>query len=88
MSQGLLDAGWESEKVGSRLKTHEFIKNLLLTPEEKVTIDGHLIEGTVSTTNIDNKTFISYIEDIQRIGAQYLNVYIPDPNEVSLLNFD
>ena len=34
-----------------------------------------------STTELSTVEFMEYIAEIQRFGAEYLDVYIPDPNE-------
>jgi len=34
-----------------------------------------------STAKMDTKRFIKYYEDIQRWAMEFLNCYIPDPNE-------
>jgi hypothetical protein len=40
---------------------------------------------TESTTKMDTKRFMKYYEDIQRWASEFLNCYIPNPNEYDLL---
>lgn len=45
-------------------------------------IDGKTgLMVTESTAKMDTKRFMQYYGDIQRWAADFLNVYIPDPNE-------
>lgn len=67
-SLALIDAGWEKERFSHPQLVHKFWKAILNTP---------------TTTDLTNKQFIDFIEDIKRICAVYLNYYIPDPNELS-----
>lgn len=65
-SLSLIDAGYERERFTHPELVHKFWKHILNVP---------------SITELNNTEFINYISDIQRICAEYLNTYIPDPNE-------
>ncbi len=41
-----------------------------------------------STAKMDTKRFIQYYEDIQRWSMEFLNCYIPDPNECDVYMAD
>jgi hypothetical protein len=41
-----------------------------------------------STTKMDTKRFIEYYESIQRWAAEFLNCYIPSPNEIDYQDGD
>ena len=41
-----------------------------------------------STTKMDTKRFNQYYSDIQRWAAEFLNCYIPSPNEIDYLDGD
>jgi hypothetical protein len=41
-----------------------------------------------STTKMDTKRFIQYYEDIQRWAAEFLDCYIPNPNEIDYTDED
>ena len=46
-----------------------------------VTNDGDVIQTIGKTSALNNSEFIEYFQKIQQYGAEYLNIYIPDPNE-------
>jgi len=76
---GLWEVGYEC----SPPQTHAYLKHEFL---QVWTLDEtnwcYLCEDG-STKELSNKEFIAYIERIQRWAALYLNVVIPDPNEVT-----
>lgn len=67
-SLALIDAGYERERFSHPHLVHMFWKTLL---------------NVHSTADLTNKQFSEYIEDIQRICAEYLHWYIPDANTTS-----
>jgi hypothetical protein len=42
---------------------------------------------TESTADMDTVRFMKYYEDIQQWAAEFLGVYIPDPNEAPMVDF-
>tara|TARA_B100001059_G_scaffold63820_2_gene59761 strand:- start:215 stop:616 length:402 start_codon:yes stop_codon:yes gene_type:complete len=59
--------------------THELMKGLYLRTKKEV--NGKLYDTVKSTTKINNKQMIIYIEKIKQFAAEELQVYIPDPHE-------
>jgi len=43
---------------------------------------------TESTSKMDTKRFLRYCEDVQRWAAEFLQVYIPDPNQTDYPDAD
>lgn len=81
--QGLIEIG----HVLTKNETHEFLKMRFLKTD-MCDQDGVAIgERVKSTTELSKAEFAAYISSIQQFGSEYLNVYIPDPNQqVSLLS--
>jgi hypothetical protein len=75
---GLYDVGYELRPTG----VHEFLKYLLLDDEiiDEITWTYTTKEG--STKELTTKEFSEFISKIQQWAAEYLNIYIPDPNEI------
>lgn len=73
--QGLKDLGTEmnTEQVHTLMK----FKFLLI---EYVTNDGEVLKSIGSTKDLNKEQFNEYVEQIKQWSAEYLNVYIPDPN--------
>ena len=74
--EGLKDLGTplSIEQVHDLMK----FKFLLI---EYVTSDGEIIKSIGSTKALSKEQFNEYIESIKQWSAEYLNVYIPDPNQ-------
>lgn len=66
--------------------THEFLKSKFSTKQVEI-IDGHYIDMPTSTTKMDTKDFMIYLEKIQQFASQLLDLYIADPNEQTTINF-
>lgn len=78
-------------------ETHEFLKKMFLTVEEKSN-NGYRYERVQSTTELTDKSYREYWKKCQRWAAlptgdeglgpdSGLNLYIPDPNEVDYSTF-
>lgn len=79
---GLIDAGWERDKIGSSEQVHELIKHLFCKKIEVFNEDtGEVLELPATTTQLSTTEMMEYIEDIKKWAAEFLGVYIPDPNE-------
>lgn len=69
-----------SEHTGfDKYETHELMKGLYL--KTKVEMNGKLYDSIKSTTKINNKQMLIYIEKIKQFASETLEVYIPDPHE-------
>jgi len=89
VKQGLLDAGWEREKVNSNDAVHELLKHLFCPQLEVVNEQtGEVMKMPPTTTALTTTNMMEYFEDITRWAAEFLNITIPEPNEVMTLNFD
>ena len=75
--QGLIELGHDVNKQ----ETHEFIK-ANFNYEEIVNKDtGELFRMTKSTARLNKNDFGVMIEKLKVFASEYLNVYIPEPNE-------
>jgi len=69
--------------LGMQLSTeqvHDMMKFKFLLVEY-VTSDGDVIKSIGSSKHLTKEQFNEYIESIKQWASEYLNVYIPDPNE-------
>lgn len=76
---GLYDVGYNL----SPPQTHEHLKNAFLRVYNLNEETWEYETETGSTRALTNAEFKTYIAEIQQWAAEYLNVYIPDPNEVT-----
>ena len=60
-------------------ETHELLKQTFL--KKKVLIEDTWYDTTESTTKMNNKEMLEFIEEVKQWAAQTLYVYIPDPHE-------
>lgn len=60
-------------------ETHELLKQTFL--KKKVLIEDTWYDTTESTTKLNNKDMLEFIEQVKQWAAQTLYVYIPDPHE-------
>lgn len=67
-------------------ETHEFLKAKFNTKEVEVVPDN-FIEVPRSTSRLDTKEFMTYVERIQQFASVMLGVYIPGPNEQAVIDF-
>src|SRR6185369_5415151 len=77
VQKGIEDLGTEV----TREETHEFLKGrfntTLITNEDT----GECMGFPLSTTRLNKEQFAEYIEKIQRFGAEFLQIEIPDPGQ-------
>lgn len=66
---------WSKERI------HEFNKSEFNYMEIVNTKTGEVKKAPQSTTELTNTQFIEFIERIKEFSAEWLEVYIPDPNE-------
>lgn len=87
VQKGLLDATGE-------LRSNDNIHYKILLPlfaptNEIVNIDtGECIIERLTSSEMTTTQFCEYIMEIQKWGAEFLGIDIPNPNEENLLNFD
>ena len=87
VQKGLLDATGE-------LRSNDNIHYKILLPlfaptNEIVNIDtGECINERLTSSEMTTTQFCEYIIEIQKWGAEFLGIDIPNPNEENLLNFD
>lgn len=82
VKQGLIDAGWEREKVNNSEVVHELLKSMFCPKREVINhATGEVLELPATTTSLTTTQMMEYFEDIQRWGAEFLGIYIPEPNE-------
>lgn len=84
---GLIDAGWEREKVNSSEMVHEVLKTLFCPKDEMYNEQtGEVMELPPTTTGLSTTGMMAYFSDIQRWAAEFLNIHIPDPGEQVLMD--
>jgi hypothetical protein len=66
--------------------THNFLKAEFNAKQIEV-IEGHYIDMPQSTSKLDTKAFMTYIENIQFFASSMLGLYIPSPNEQVSIDF-
>lgn len=76
---GLRDAGWNHIKTIYDAKV--FIKKLFLTTKVYNEKTGEEIEIIKGTSELSKEEFTDFKESVQQWAAEYLNIYVPDPNE-------
>ena len=59
---------------------HEVLKSMFLRTRYK--LNGVWVDGTKSTTKLNSKEMIEFIDNVKRFASTELSVYIPDPNDV------
>lgn len=75
--QGLIDLGFEGMTIES---VHDLLKYKFL-PTDIVSKEGEVMEIVRSTASLTTTEFMDYLAKIKKWGAEYLNVYVPEPNE-------
>ena len=75
--QGLNDTGNEVNKQDA----HEFIKANFNYSEIVNEETAEVFRVTKSTTRLNKNDFGVMIEKVKKFASEYLNIYIPDPNE-------
>ena len=70
-----------SEETGhDKDDMHEILKSMFLRTRYK--LNGVWTDGTKSTTKLNNKEMIGFIDEVKRFSSTELGLYIPDPHEV------
>jgi hypothetical protein len=77
--KGLIDAGYEREKLSSDV-VHDFLKSKFLK-KDVVNNNGEYIEVVRSSTDLTRSEFMDFLSDVQRWSSEFLHVTIPNPNE-------
>jgi hypothetical protein len=80
---GLIDAGFENYRNNEQV--HDLLKFRFLKTNESNT-DGEFIERIKSTSELSTSQFMDFIAEVQQWATEFLNVYIPEPNENLELN--
>lgn len=79
IQQGLIDAGWNEAK--SFEWTKDFIKMNCLVKEYVNENTGEVKKSIGKTSELSTSEFMNLISEIQQWASEYLNVYVPEPNE-------
>src|SRR4029078_816659 len=77
VQKGIEDYGTELTKE----ETHEFLKARFNVADLVNQDTGETINLPLSTTRLNKEQFGEYIEKIQRFGAEFLGIEIPDPGQ-------
>lgn len=62
-------------------ETHQFLKSNYNYKEVVNEASGQIIKMPVSTTELSKIEFMEYMDRIKKFAAEFLIIYIPDPNE-------
>lgn len=79
VKQALLDAGWREAKSDEWVK--DFIKFHCLVQEYTNPETGEVIKSLGKTSELTDGEFCDLIARCQQWAAEFLNTYIPDPNQ-------
>lgn len=82
---GLVEAGYNRSDL-SRDIVHEMLKAKFLT-RDLPNDNGEFIPIIKSTTDLTTTEFMEYISDIQQWAQEFLNIYVPEPNEQAKFNY-
>lgn len=87
VQQGLKDCTGEYRTAEN---IHYNILLKMFSPEKEiVNLDsGECITEKISSSDMSTTDFMTYIMEIQKWSAEFLNVQIPNPNESTTLNFN
>lgn len=77
LMQGLNDVGYDYNKK----ETHEFVKTNFNYTEQVNESTGEVIRHIKRTSRLNKSEFSEMVEKIKIFASEYLNIYIPDPNE-------
>lgn len=72
---GLNECGYNLNKQ----QTHDFIKQYSPVMVEHMEVNGKFVQRFKSLTELDNKQFIQYIEDIKQFAIENLDILIKEP---------
>jgi hypothetical protein len=79
VKEGLYEIGYDN--ITHKEQAHKFLSEKFLQQESVNKKTGEVIYITRSTTDLNTIEFNEYLEKCQKFGAEYLNIYIPSPNE-------
>lgn len=82
---GLVDMGFDKSELNKEV-VHEMLKQKFLK-KDIANEQGEFVTITQSTASLSTIDFMSYIDDIQKWGAVFLSINIPDPETQSEINF-
>jgi len=77
VTEGLKGVGYRVTEAD----THTYLKSRFLIVTLVSELTGEILPTTGSTAQLTTTEFMEYIQEIQQWAAEFLNVYIPDPNE-------
>jgi len=60
--------------------TKEMLKRQFLTEDVHLK-DGLLMQRTRKTSELTTTEFLEFVADVQQFASEYLETYVPDPNE-------
>lgn len=85
VQQGLLEATGE---LRSNNDIHYNILLPMFSPTNDITnLDtGEIVSERMTSSNMSTTQFMEFILDIQKWGAEFLNIDIPNPNEQEMLS--
>ena len=86
VSEAMTEAGWR-EAVNFTW-TKDFLKKEFLSRTAYNEKTGEGIEYIKDTSALTVSEFMDFIADIQQWASEYLNTYIPDPNEQTEITYD
>lgn len=86
VSEAMTEAGWREAVDLGWVKA--FIKKQFLTRTAFNEKTGEGVEFIQDTSALTTSEFMDLIADVQKWGSEYLNIYIPDPNEQTSLNYE
>lgn len=66
---------------------HDLLKFKFLK-KDIVNEDGEVLETIGSTANLTTSEFMDYLVEVKKWSMEYLNVYIPEPNEQTEISFN
>ena len=81
-------------EVTGELRSNENIHYKILLPmfaplNELINKDsGEIISERLTSSEMTTIQFMEYILEVQKWSAEFLNIYIPNPNEETLITFD
>lgn len=86
--EGLIEAGFPRDVFSNTQAVHELLKSMFCPKVEVINEDtGEVLQLPPTTTNLSTVNMMEYFEDIRQWGAEFLGIYIPEPNEALKINF-
>ena len=78
MGDGLKDLGWEPKKC-TKEAVHDMVAREFLTVDEPG-LGGVLLRRVKSTTELNVKEFVEYMDHVIQYAAENIGVELPEPN--------